>query len=135
MEAASVPVARSETKVARRKAPKAPGTPWWLWLAVGAIVVFCLFPFYWLINISLKTGADLSSADVLPPNPSLENYSSIFQNNSFMRALGNSAIVSLTTTIIGVIVGSFAAYALARLKMNFKFPLLALVLSITTFPQ
>ncbi len=135
MEAASVPVARTEAKVARRKAPKAPGTPWWLWLAVGAIVVFCLFPFYWLINISLKTGADLSSADVVPPNPSLDNYSSIFQNSSFMRALGNSAIVSLTTTLIGVVVGSFAAYALARLKMRFKFPLLALVLSITTFPQ
>ncbi len=135
MEAASVPVARTETKVARRKAPKAPGTPWWLWLAVGAIVVFCLFPFYWLLNISLKTGADLSSADVVPPNPSLDNYTSIFQNNSFLRALGNSAIVSLTTTLIGVVVGSFAAYALARLKMNFKFPLLALVLSITTFPQ
>jgi multiple sugar transport system permease protein len=43
--------------------------------------------------------------------------------------------VSLTTTAIGVIVGSFAAYALARLKMRFKFGLLALVLSITTFPQ
>jgi multiple sugar transport system permease protein len=34
-----------------------------------------------------------------------------------------------------VIVGSFAAYALARLKMRFKFPLLAIILSITTFPQ
>ncbi len=135
MEAASVPVARAEAKAARRKAPKAPGTPWWLWLAVGAIVLFCLFPFYWLVNISLKSGADLSSADVIPPSPSLENYSSIFQSSSFMRALGNSAIVSLTTTFIGVVVGSFAAYALARLKMNYKFPLLALVLSITTFPQ
>lgn len=135
MEAASVPVARTEAKAARRKAPKAPGTPWWLWLAVGSIVVFCLFPFYWLLNISLKTGADLSSADIIPPNPSLDNYSSIFQSSSFMRALGNSAIVSLTTTFIGVVVGSFAAYALARLKMNYKFPLLALVLSITTFPQ
>ena len=43
--------------------------------------------------------------------------------------------MSLVTTLIGVIVGSFAAYALARLKMRFKFPLLALVLSISTFPQ
>ena len=57
-----------------------PETPWWLWLAVAAIVLFCLFPFYWLLNISLKTGADLSSADVIPPNPSLDNYKSIFEN-------------------------------------------------------
>jgi multiple sugar transport system permease protein len=102
---------------------------------VAAIVLFCLFPFYWLLNISLKTGSDLSSADIFPPNPSLENYKSIFELESFRRSLVNSAIVSLVTTLIGVVVGSFAAYALARLKMRFKFPLLALVLSITTFPQ
>ena len=137
MEAASVPAATTKDQVAtkRRKPPKGPGTPWWLWLSVAAIVLFCLFPFYWLLNISLKTGSDLSSADLIPPSPSFDNYTSIFENSSFTRALGNSAIVSLTTTFIGVVVGSFAAYALARLKMRFKFPLLALVLSITTFPQ
>jgi len=115
--------------------PKAPRTPWWLWLAVFSIVVFCLLPFYWLVNISLKTGADLSTGDIFPPNPSLQNYKSIFQNSNFTRALGNSAIVALTTTFIGVIVGSFAAYALARLKMRGKFLILGIVLSITTFPQ
>jgi len=136
VEAASVPAARTQERVATKKTPpKAPGTPWWLWLAVAAIVIFCLFPFYWLLNISLKTGSDLSSADVFPPNPSLDNYTSIFELASFRHSLANSAIVSLVTTLIGVVVGSFAAYALARLKMRFKFPLLALVLSITTFPQ
>ncbi|HEX5856498.1 MAG TPA: carbohydrate ABC transporter permease, partial [Microbacterium sp.] len=136
MEAASVPAATTTERTAtKRKPPKAPGTPWWLWLAVAGIVVFCLLPFYWLINISLKTGSDLSSADIIPPNPSLENYKSIFELESFRRSVVNSAIVSLVTTLIGVVVGSFAAYALARLKMPYKFPLLALVLSITTFPQ
>jgi multiple sugar transport system permease protein len=126
---------RDEAQAAVKKPPKAPGTPWYVWLAVFAIVVFCLFPFYWMVNISLKTGPDLSSADVFPPNPSLSNYESIFQNADFTRALGNSAIVSLVTTLLGVIIGSFAAYALARLKMRFKFLLLAIVLSISTFPQ
>src|SRR5262245_7314641 len=122
-------------KVAVKKGPKAPGPPWWIYVAVAAIVVFCLFPFYWLVNISLKTGADLSSADLIPPNPSLENYKSIFQNDDFIRALINSAIVALSTTFLGLIVGSFCAYALARLKMNFKFLLLGIVLTISTFPQ
>jgi trehalose/maltose transport system permease protein len=122
-------------KVAVKKGPKAPGPPWWIYIAVAAIVVFCLFPFYWLVNISLKTGADLSSADLIPPNPSLENYKSIFQNDDFIRALINSAIVSLTTTFLGLLVGAFCAYALARLKMNFKFILLGIVLTISTFPQ
>ena len=57
-------------------------------------MIFCLFPFYWLVNISLKTGADLSSVDLIPPNPTLDNYKSIFQNDDFTRALANSAIVA-----------------------------------------
>ena len=105
-----------------------------LWIAVVAIIVFCLFPFYWLINSSLKTGADLSSARLVPPNPTLANYESIFRNADFVKALRNSAVVSLTTTAIALLIGSFAGYALARLRFPRKFLLLALILSISTFP-
>ena len=52
----------------------------------------------------------------------------------FQKTLRNSAIVSLSTTALALLVGSFAAYALARLRFRFKFLLLALILSITTFP-
>jgi multiple sugar transport system permease protein len=136
MGAATAPaVATPRDEAAVKKGPKAPGPPWWIYVAVGAIVIFCLFPFYWLVNISLKTGSDLSSADLIPPNPSLDNYKSIFQNDDFVRSLGNSAILSLTTTFLGLLVGAFCAYALARLKMNFKFILLGIVLTISTFPQ
>ncbi len=136
MAATTVPQSTTAERTATKRAPvKGPGTPWWLWICVFSIVVFCLLPFYWLVNISLKTGADLSTGNIIPPNPSLKNYSSIFHNSSFTRALANSAIVALTTTFIGVIVGSFAAYALARLKMRGKYLLLGIVLSITTFPQ
>jgi multiple sugar transport system permease protein len=131
--APAVSTPREETAV--KKGPKAPGPPWWIYVAVAAIVVFCLFPFYWLVNISLKTGSDLSSVDLIPPNPTLENYKSIFQNDDFTRALFNSAVVSLSTTVLAILVGAFCAYALARLKMNFKFILLGIVLSISTFPQ
>jgi multiple sugar transport system permease protein len=131
----TVPGTAVEARVAKKHKPAAgPKTPWWLWVCVAAIVVFCLVPFYWLVNISLKTGPDLSGAAVVPPNPTLDNYQSIFQNDDFVRALGNSAIVSLTTTVLALIVGSFCAYALARLKFKFKFLLLAAFLSITTFP-
>jgi multiple sugar transport system permease protein len=118
----------------KKKAATGPGTPWWLWVAVAAIVVFCLAPFYWLVNVSLKTGPDLSGSDIVPPNPTLDNYQSIFQNDDFVHALLNSAIVSLVTTALALVVGSFCAYALARLRFPAKFWLLALVLSITTFP-
>ena len=135
MEAASVPATQVKKKRKSQVPTAKTSTPWWMWVAVAAIVVFCLLPFYWLVNISLKTGADLSGSDIIPPNPSLDNYQSIFQSSTFTRAVLNSAIVSLTTTFLGILVGAFAAYALARLKLRGKAILLAIVLSITTFPQ
>jgi multiple sugar transport system permease protein len=126
---------RAEPRAKPKKAPKPQGgTPWWMWIAVAAIVIFCLFPFYWLINLSLKTGADLGDSSLIPPNPTLDNYESIFKNDDFLKSLRNSAIISLSTTALALIVGSFCAYALARLRFRGKFVILALVLSITTFP-
>jgi trehalose/maltose transport system permease protein len=105
-----------------------------LWVGVAAIVVFCLFPFYWLVNTSLKTGPDLSSSSLLPPSPTLDNYTSIFEDTAFTKALRNSAIVASSVTIISLVIGSFAGYALARLHLPFKFLILAILLSISTFP-
>ena len=120
----------------KRKARAAgPKTPWWMWIVIAAIVVFCLFPFYWLINISLKTGNDLLSSSLFPPNPTLDNYRSIFKNPDFTKALRNSAVVALSTTVLALMVGSFCAYALARLKLRGKGLILAIVLTISTFPQ
>lgn len=108
--------------------------PLLLWSAVVLICIFCLMPFYWLINVSLKTGADLSQADLVPPSPSLDNYKSVFENADFTAALRNSVIITTITTTLALIFGSFAAYALARLRFPFKFLILAVVLSISTFP-
>ena len=132
-ETAVADQARARTR-AKAKKPKREGTPWWMWLAVAAICVFCLFPFYWLISMSLKTGADLSESKLIPPNPTLANYESIFRNDDFLRALLNSSIIAISTTALAIVVGSFCAYALARLRFGGKFWILALVLSITTFP-
>ena len=135
MEAASVPQTQAATRTrTKTKGTKREGTPWWLWLAVLGILLFCLFPFYWMLNISLKTGPDLSGAALVPPNPTLNNYSSIFKNPDFTNGLRNSAIVALTVTILSLVFGSFAAYALARLKVRGKFWILAIVLSVSTFP-
>jgi multiple sugar transport system permease protein len=136
MEAASVPAAAPRKRRRGNAPPSAtPHTPWWMWLCVVGIVVFCLFPFYWLLNTSLKTGPDLSTSALLPPNPTLDNYQSIFKDSNFTKALQNSAIVALVTTALALVVGSFCAYALARLKIKFKFLILAIILTITTFPQ
>ena len=105
-----------------------------LWIGVFLTVVFCLFPFYWIINTSLKTGAELSTGHLFPRNPSLDNYRSIFQNGDFTTALKTSTIDAGAATLISLAIGSFAAYALARLRFPRKFLILAIILSISTFP-
>src|SRR3954452_19394093 len=120
--ATAPPPTTAEPDVATKKQkPAGAKTPWWMWICVAAILLFCLFPFYWLINISLKTGNDLQSSSLIPPNPSLANYKAIFQNPDFTKSLRNSAIVALSTTVLALGVGSFCAYALARLKLRGKF--------------
>ena len=137
MSTAQAPaVAVSEPRVReRRRKRKRKGQSPWIWVAVILIIIFCLFPFYWLINVSLKSGADLSSSSLVPPHPTLKNYKSIFHNDDFTNGLKNSAIVAFSVTILALAVGSFAAYALARLKLRGKFIILGIVLSVTTFPQ
>jgi multiple sugar transport system permease protein len=105
-----------------------------LWIGVVFVVLFCLFPFYWLVNISLRSGQDLGVASLYPPNPTLKSYGDVFRNDDFLAGLRNSVIVASVTTALSVLVGSFAAYALARLRFRGKFTLLALILSVTTFP-
>ncbi|GAB3616342.1 carbohydrate ABC transporter permease [Okibacterium endophyticum] len=103
-------------------------------LGVALVVLFCLFPFYWLINLSLKTGPELSSAAVFPEHPSLTNYLSILQNEDFLLGLRNSAVVASSTTLLALLIGAPCAYALAKLRLPGKGVLLGLILSVTTFP-
>jgi multiple sugar transport system permease protein len=133
-EAAPAPAVSTPRAKAKPRKKQRQGQHPLIWLAVIAIILFCLFPFYWLVNVSLKTGGDLSGSSLIPPNPTLANYKSIFQNSDFTNSLKNSVIVSFSVTILALVFGSFAAYALARLKFRRKFLVLAIVLSVTTFP-
>jgi trehalose/maltose transport system permease protein len=100
------------------------------WTLVVVILVYTLFPFYWAFATSLKTERELfAPATLFPQAPSLINYESVFSNSQFLRSLVNSTVVASTTTLLALVVGSFAAYALGRLLM------LYLVLAMTMFPQ
>lgn len=114
------------------------------WLLLLLIFVFLVFPFYWMLNSSLKTEAQLqmTPATFLPRDPetgaiapTLRNYQGVFQNDTFLRGLLNSAIVAGTTTLLALIVGSFAAFALGKLRFRGKQPSLYLILAMTMFPQ
>lgn len=114
-------------------------TEWWgrigTGVAVAAILLYCLIPFYWMINVSLKRSSFALNNSLLPIPFSLENYVAVFDpSNNFGRALLNSLIVAGTTTILVVVVGVMAAYALARLSFAGKAVVLFVVIATSMFP-
>ncbi len=98
------------------------------------IVAYALFPVFWIGSLSLKPAADVGDGKLIPANPSLENYRDIFTSGEFVRPLINSIGISLITTLIAVVVASFAAYAIARLAFPGKALLLTGALAIAMFP-
>lgn len=106
-----------------------------LWFVVIIIFVYALFPFYWALNTSFKAEGELfGAATYLPQSPTLINYQNVFQNQNFVRALFNSAWVSGLTVLLALVVGSFAAYALGRLRFRGRTAMLYAVLAMTMFP-
>lgn len=90
-------------------------------LGLIVILVFALFPFYWMISSSLKDQTDLLAS---PPvwwfRPTLANYQDIFQDDRVVTAVLNSLIVASSTTVLAVLLGTPAAYALARFEFRGK---------------
>ncbi|HXI23000.1 MAG TPA: hypothetical protein VNG71_03920, partial [Pyrinomonadaceae bacterium] len=78
-----------------------------------------LAPVYWLITISFKREIDQFG---VPPKwfsfaPTLEHYADAFLARSFGQYLLNSLVVAVASTICALIIGSLAAYSLARFRL------------------
>jgi multiple sugar transport system permease protein len=86
-----------------------------------AVLVFTLFPFYWMVSSSLKDQIDLLAS---PPmwtfKPTLSNYAEIFQDEKVVTAVFNSLVVASSTTLLSLVLGTPAAYALARFEFRGK---------------
>lgn len=101
---------------------------------LGVILLWCLFPFFWLIMTSLKQGdRALNSPDLFQGPFGLQNYLAVFEQE-FQLNLRNSFIVAGTTTVLCIAAGSLCAYAIARLPLRRKILLLSGVLAVSLFP-
>src|ERR1051325_11150146 len=82
-------------------------------------LLFTLAPVYWMLTISLKSEVDQFATP--PPwcgfTPTLEHYYDAFVVRSFGDYLLNSAIVAVASTACALVIGTLAAYALARFQL------------------
>jgi multiple sugar transport system permease protein len=112
-----------------------PGRAAW-WLIVDFLVlVYALFPVLWILSLSLKPTSSVTDGRLIPAQWTLDNYRGIFRGDLFGPALRNSIGVGVITTAIAVVIGSMAAYAVARLEFPGKRLLVGATLLIAMFPQ
>src|SRR5437588_848442 len=102
--------------------------------AILVIVVLSLVPVVWIVSLSFKDPATIGDGSFLPSKWTWSNYSGIFKQSIFTDALRNSIGIALISTVIAVIIASFAAYAIARLNFPGKGVILGASLAIAMFP-
>lgn len=105
------------------------------WVVVDALVlVYALLPVLWIFSLSLKPTSNVKDGKLIPAQVTLDNYRGIFRGDIFSSALINSIGIGLITTVIAVLLGAMAAYAIARLEFPGKRLLIGMTLLITMFP-
>ena len=105
------------------------------WVLVDTLVlVYALLPVLWILSLSLKPTSMVKDGKLIPSSVTFENYRGIFRGNLFSSALVNSVGIGVLTTVIAVVIGGMAAYAVARLEFPGKRVLIGAVLLISMFP-
>jgi multiple sugar transport system permease protein len=91
-------------------------------LHVGLLpfLIFALFPFYHMTLTSLKTDPEMYDRAANPllirQGPTLEHYAKLLWETAFLTWTKNSLLVTLLATSVSIVIGTIAAYALARLR-------------------
>ena len=91
-----------------------------LHLGLVPFLLFALFPFYHMTLTSLKTDRELYDRTAVPllirQGPTLQHYQTLLWESAFLTWTKNSLMVTAIATAVSVVIGTLAAYALARLK-------------------
>ncbi|HPY39081.1 MAG TPA: carbohydrate ABC transporter permease [Thiolinea sp.] len=105
------------------------------YLLVLVIVVLSVFPFYYAIVTSFKTGTSLFEVDYWPKSFSLVNYYAVFQQGEFPRNILNSVFIASMTVFLALLMAVTASYALARVNFRGRSLMLMTILAVSMFPQ
>jgi multiple sugar transport system permease protein len=101
---------------------------------VVMLTIMLMLPFLWLLLMSFKTNDEVFA---FPPrlffNPTLDNYRGLW-TSSFPKSFANSAIVSIASTALALLVGVPGAYALSRASMRSEKPISLMILASRMAP-
>lgn len=116
-------------------------TPWeWTKLIgfyslVVVIVVISIFPFYYAILTSFKSGTAIFEINYFPVDFSVQNYITVMTGRNFIRSVINSVFISGVTVLLALFLAVTASYALSRVRFRGRSLLLITILGVSMFPQ
>ncbi|MBN9434895.1 MAG: carbohydrate ABC transporter permease [Bosea sp.] len=105
------------------------------YLLVVFIVVISVFPFYYAILTSFKSGTALFEINYWPTSFSLQNYTQVLTTGSFPRNLANSLLIATVVVAISLLLAVTASFALSRVRFRGRSTLLLMILAVSMFPQ
>jgi multiple sugar transport system permease protein len=107
-----------------------------LYLAVAALFILVVFPFYWMIVTSLQPQDAVFSVppQLWPRHVTFQNYIDAWNAAPWLRYFGNTLFVAVASTLISLTTSSLAAFAFACINFKGKEALFSLVLSVMMIP-
>lgn len=103
-------------------------------VAVAAVLVFTLFPVYWMVSSAFDAKASSGGQSLLPQEFTWDNFVFVLTDGGFGTYLRNSAIVALVTVLVSALVCLLAAVAVARFRFTFRTTILMLILVVQMVP-
>lgn len=90
-------------------------------IALLVLLLLIVFPLYWVVSTSLKTQNETFA---IPPvfffEPTFEHYEAIIEEGNILPALFNSLVIATGTTLLALVLGTPAAYVMARFDFRGK---------------
>ena len=107
------------------------------WTLALVAVVVVIFPFYWMVNTSLKPSSEIfvSPPTFTSPNWSFDAYATVLTQRPVGRYFVNSLVVALGTTALSVTLAALAAYGFTRFFPRGATPFIVLLLFTKMLPE
>lgn len=120
----------------KRQKPNVSFAEFWWWCLIVAIMLFFLAPILWQILTSVKLNEDIAAIPnvYLPSELTPEHYTQLFSRRPFFTYILNSALVASISTVLCLVLGAPAAYALTRINLPGEKLILTGILIVTLFP-
>lgn len=128
------PLSRDRTAAADRSAGRRTVARLFLYVVLLLGGLAMVFPFLWMVASSLKNAADIYTLSLIPPHPTLDNYSAVLRDTAFVRWFANSLIIAAITTASVAFFDSLAGYALAKFRFPGRQLIFVMILSTLMVP-